>query len=203
MGIPDRSSFETAYAGQPPWDIGRPQPVFLAVEQQITGMILDAGCGTGDLALYLAGKGHAVTGIDFLEEPIRRAQQKAAEQGLSVRFEVRDALTLSAMAERYDTVLDSGLFHVFSDADRQRYVAGLHTVLRPGGRLFLICFSDAEPGTHGPRRVAAQELRDAFADGWALEALEATRFEVRPDFKGQPFTPGGPRAWFLTARRLG
>ncbi len=145
--VPDRSTFEALYAGQPPWDIGRPQPVFLGVADRITGSVLDAGCGTGENALYLAGRGHQVTGIDFLEEPIRRARQKAAERGLAAAFLVRDALTLQGWAERFDGVIDSGLFHVFDDQDRHRYVEGLATVLKPGGRLFLMCFSDEEPGT--------------------------------------------------------
>jgi methylase of polypeptide subunit release factors len=66
--VPDRTTFETAYAGQAPWDIGRPQPAFVAVADRITGAVLDAGCGTGDNALYFAGRGCTVTGIDFLAE---------------------------------------------------------------------------------------------------------------------------------------
>ena len=80
--VPDRSTFETAYTGQAPWDIGRPQQVFLEVADRITGSVLDAGCGTGENALFFAGRGHKVTGIDFLEEPIQRAKRKAAERGL-------------------------------------------------------------------------------------------------------------------------
>jgi SAM-dependent methyltransferase len=80
--VPDRSTFESAYAGQAPWDIGKPQPAFLDVADRITGSVLDAGCGTGDNALYFAGRGCKVTGIDFLEEPIRRARRKAAERGV-------------------------------------------------------------------------------------------------------------------------
>src|SRR5687767_11033595 len=54
MSIPDRSTFESAYAGQAPWDIGRPQKALSDVADQITGSILDAGCGTGDNALFFA-----------------------------------------------------------------------------------------------------------------------------------------------------
>jgi cyclopropane fatty-acyl-phospholipid synthase-like methyltransferase len=60
-----------------------------------------------------------------------------------------DALALKDLPEVFDSVIDSGLFHVFSDEDRKRYVGGLATVLKPGGRLFLLCFSDEEPGTRG------------------------------------------------------
>ena len=90
--LPDRSTFETAYTGQAPWDIGRPQRAFLNVDDRITGSVLDAGCGTGDNALFFASRGHKVTGIDFLGEPIQRAKRKAAERGLSATFLVMDAL---------------------------------------------------------------------------------------------------------------
>lgn len=135
--IPDPSTFESAYASQAPWDIGKPQQPFIDVADRITGSVLDAGCGTGDTALYFAGRGCQVTGIDFLEEPIKRARRKAAERGLPVSFQVTDALTLKDWTERFDNVFDSGLFHVFSDKDRLRYVDGLTTILKAGGRLFL------------------------------------------------------------------
>src|SRR5882724_3817546 len=118
--VPNRSTFESAYAGQAPWDIGRPQKAFLDVADQITGSILDAGCGTGDNALFFAGRGHMVTGIDFLEEPIQRAKRKVAERGISVTFLVKDATTLKDWSERFDNVIDCGLFHVFSDGDRKK-----------------------------------------------------------------------------------
>jgi SAM-dependent methyltransferase len=199
--VPKPQDFETAYAGQAPWDIGRPQQAFLGVADQITGSVLDAGCGTGDNALLFASRGHKVTGIDFLEEPITRARRKAAERGLSATFLVMDALALKDLPEVFDSVIDSGLFHVFSDEDRLRYVEGLATVLKPSGRLFLLCFSDEEPGTQGPRRVSKKELYDAFGKGWAIESIEPSRYEVRPDLKDLQFSKGGPKAWFAVIRR--
>jgi SAM-dependent methyltransferase len=200
--VPDRNTFESAYAGQAPWDIGRPQRAFLDVADRITGSVLDAGCGTGDNALFFARRGHKVTGIDFLEGPIQRARRKAAERGLSATFLVLDALALKDLPEVFESVIDSGLFHVFSDEDRQRYVEGLVSVLKPGGRLFLLCFSDQEPGTQGPRRVSRQELQDAFAKGWVIESIEPSRYEVRPDLKDLTFSEGGPKAWFAIIRRV-
>jgi cyclopropane fatty-acyl-phospholipid synthase-like methyltransferase len=201
MAIPDRSTFADLYAGKAPWDIGKPQPEFVAAADQITGAVLDAGCGTGDNALYFAMRGRTVTGIDFLPEPIARAKQKAAERGLSAAFLVRDALELKQLPERFDAAIDSGLFHVFSDENRQRYVAGLATVLKPGGKLFLLCFSDEEPGDQGPRRISRGEIENAFADGWNIETLRAARFEVRADLTEFHFSPGGPKAWYVVARR--
>jgi SAM-dependent methyltransferase len=199
--IPDRATFETLYAGQAPWDIGKPHKAFIDVADRITGSVLDAGCGTGDTALFLASRGNQVTGIDFLEEPIRRAKLKAAERELNVTFLVKDAMTLKDWTERFDNVIDSGLFHVFSDEDRKRYAEGLATVLKPGGRLYLMCFSDEEPGTQGPRRVSKKELHTAFAQGWDIESIEPTRVETRPDLKEFTFSEGGPKAWFAVIRR--
>jgi cyclopropane fatty-acyl-phospholipid synthase-like methyltransferase len=146
------------------------------VADQITGSVLDAGCGTGDNALFFAAWGQKVTGIDFLAEPIKRAKQKAAERSLAANFPVMDALALKQLPEVFDSVVDSGLFHVFSDEDRRRYVEGLASVLKPGRRLFLLCFSDEEPGEQGPRRVSRREIEDAFAEGWKIESIEPSRF---------------------------
>lgn len=199
--IPDRSTFESMYAAGAPWDVGKPQRAFIDVADQIRGAVLDAGCGTGDIALFLAGRGNTVTGVDYLEEPIRRAKQKAVERGLSANFLVKDATSLNEWSERFDNVVDSGLFHVFSDEDRKKYVASLATVLKPGGRLYLMCFSDAEPGTDGPRRVSKKELQEAFSNGWTIESIEPSRFETRPDLKEFTFSPGGPKTWFAKVRR--
>ena len=113
-----------------------------------------------------------------------------------------DALHLKDLPEVFDSVIDSGLFHVFSDEDRRRYVEGLASVLKPGGRLYLLCFSDEQPGTQGPRRISRREIEEAFAKGWEIESIEPCRLEVRPDLKEISFGEGGPKAWFVMARRL-
>lgn len=201
MTLPNRNRFESAYAGQAPWDIGRPQQAFIDAAQNVTGSILDSGCGTGENALFFAMRGHEVTGIDFLEEPISRARKKSSERGLKPTFLVMDALALNNFPEVFENVIDSGLFHTFDNADRQRYVDGLASVLTPGGKLFLLCVSDDEPGTHGPRRVSTNEIRNVFSKGWEVENIEPTQFEVRPDTNELPFSEGGPKAWFVQVTR--
>jgi cyclopropane fatty-acyl-phospholipid synthase-like methyltransferase len=196
----NREHFVSSYAGQAPWDIGKPQPAFEQAADKIVGSVLDAGCGTGENALFLASRGHAVTGFDFVEEPIARAKRKASERGLSATFLVKDALRLQDETERFDNVIDSGLFHVFSDEDRVTYVQGLRTVLKSGGRLFLLCFSDETPGTEGPRRVSQKQLRAAFAHGWQIESIEPSHLDVRQEVKGM-FGGQEPRGWFMIARR--
>jgi SAM-dependent methyltransferase len=170
-------------AGPPaPWDIGRPQPAFarLADEGRLAGRVLDAGCGTGENALLAASRGADVTGIDIAPTAIARARAKASGRGLTARFEVADALDLAGLGLTADTVIDSGVFHVFGDHDRARYVASLAAALRPGGTCYLMCFSDRQPGTWGPRRVRSDELRAAFSDGWAVESVTADTFEINP-----------------------
>jgi SAM-dependent methyltransferase len=194
--------FEDMYAASaPPWDIGKPQPKLAAEAGRLSGSILDAGCGTGENALFFASRGHAVTGMDFLEAPIAAARRKAKERGINATFRVGDALKLEESSEQFDNAIDSGLFHVFDDENRARYVRGLAKVVRPGGRVMLMCFSDKTPGDQGPRRVTENELRAAFAKGWEIETVELARFETRPEARQRMFAGEDPYAWFLVARR--
>jgi cyclopropane fatty-acyl-phospholipid synthase-like methyltransferase len=200
--LPGRERFQQAYEGKAPWDIGKPQRVFIEIADLITGSVLDVGCGTGENALFLAERGHRVTGIDFLEKPIAEAKTKAQARGLQATFLVMDALHLDDIPEVFDSVIDCGLFHVFSDEDRQRYVQGLASVVKPGGSLIVLCFSDKEPPGDGPRRVSQQDLKDVFVEGWQIESIQEARFEVRPDLEDIQFSEGGPHAWLSVIRRI-
>ena len=196
MGPRQPEDFDALYAGTPPWDIGRPQPAFLALAEAgvIRGRVLDVGCGTGEHVLMAAGLGLETTGLDAAPTAIEAARRKARDRGLTARFLVWDALRLAELGERFDTVLDSGLFHVFTDEDRPRFVEGLRAVVRPGGRYLMLCFSERQPGLWGPRRVTRAEIRASFADGWRVDAFEPARFDVT-------FDPGGAQAWLAGITR--
>jgi cyclopropane fatty-acyl-phospholipid synthase-like methyltransferase len=196
-GVP-RHVFDAMYEKTPPWDIGRPQPeiVRLADAGEIIGDVLDAGCGSGDNAIFLAERGHRVLGVDFSQRPIERARAKAAAMSLNVEFRVHDALELVALGRRFDTIIDCGLFHTFSDVQRPVFVESLAAVIKPGGRLILMCFSEAETRERGPRRVTQAELRAAFADGWRIERIEPMRFAVNAEMY-----PDGARAWLAVINR--
>lgn len=165
-----------------PWDIGAAQSVFIDLLQdgEIRGHVVDVGCGTGENALYLAAQGLDVTGVDLAPAAIDRALSKATERGVMARFEVADVLDLHAFSDTFDSGIDSGCFHVFDDDGRARYVRSLHGALHPGGRLFIMTFSDRQPGTWGPRRVTQAELRNAFSDGWHVDGIEPATFDINP-----------------------
>ena len=173
--------FEASYqAGPVPWDIGRPQGEIVALAEagRIVGAVLDVGCGTGENALHLAARGHAVMGLDGSATAIARAREKAAARGLAnAQFHVWDALQLGLLRKSFDTVIDSGLFHVFDDAQRRPYAHSLAEVTDPGSDLFILCWSDEEPPGPGPRRVAEHELRDAFRSIFAVLDVVPARFE--------------------------
>jgi SAM-dependent methyltransferase len=202
----DASRADRAYEGTPPWDIPGPQPAFvgLAEEGWITGKTLDVGCGTGENALFLAQRGLEVMGVDASVRAIEKARVKAEQRAVSVRFLVADALDLAALHESFDTVIDSGLLHSFSDKDRSRLVSGVHTVLRPGGCYLLLCFSE-HATLPGPRRLAQDDIRASFGEGWAIESIVPSRFELTGGEPGAPMgTPteqSAGLAWLARIRR--
>ena len=122
---PSLSRFDDAYKSRTaPWVIGEPQPAIVDLERAglIRGKVLDVGCGTGEHTILLTRLGYDVLGIDFAPHAIEQARDNAAEKGVDARFEVADAMNLGD-EPRYDTIVDSALFHIFDDTDRPRYVA--------------------------------------------------------------------------------
>jgi SAM-dependent methyltransferase len=195
-------SWDAVYAADdapPPWDIGRPQPAFVRLADRglLSGRLLDAGCGTGEHVLLAAAHGADAVGVDISPRAIARARAKAADRARPARFEVADVLSLGQLGMTFDTVIDSGVFHVFDDEDRPRYVTSLASVLRPGGHCYLACFSDRQPGAWGPRRVSQDELRAAFSEGWSVISIEAATFEVNP---GMPVP--AVQAWLAAIQRV-
>lgn len=193
----DDMGFEEAYHGIPPWDIGHPQPeiVRLSEEGEIHGSVLDVGCGTGENALYLAEEGHDVWGIDASPTAIRKAHEKSINRGIDVTFLIWNALKLKGLGKEFDTVIDSGLFHVFSDEERNVFVSGLHSVLKPRGTYYMLCFSEHQPGTWGPRRIKKEEVFSAFSGPWEVNYVEDVVFETT-------FDPPDVKAYLASVTRV-
>jgi cyclopropane fatty-acyl-phospholipid synthase-like methyltransferase len=184
-------AFNKAYAGlqRPPWDTDGPTPFVQDLVQagQVRGEVLDAGCGTGENAIYLAVQGYRVVAFDAAPAAIEKARVKARQRGVATTFAVADARELMAWDARFETIIDSGLFHVMGkNADRLRYARALRRVSRPGAVVHLLAFKDRGPrwlgrlgtwlrvrisgfGTHG---VTEEEIQVAFSDGWKIESIE-------------------------------
>ena len=171
------TSFDAAYInGTAPWVIGEPQPAIVALvhEGWVRGSVLDIGCGAGEHTIMLSRLGYDVVGIDFAPHAIDVARQNAERHGVDARFEVADAMALKDGLRRFDTVLDSALFHIFDDDDRARYVESLAGACAPGGRVAVLALSDSGRG-FGPS-VSEATIRNAFAHGWEIEAVDAVSY---------------------------
>ncbi len=192
-------AWNDSYVGTPPpWDIGAPQTAFTALADAgaLHGDVLDSGCGTGEHTLLAAAHGARATGVDIAERAIEIARHKSDERGINATFEVGDVLHLERLGRQFDVVIDSGVFHVFDDEERATYVSSLRSALRPGGMLYVACFSEDQPGDWGPRRVSQAELRAAFSDGWSIASVQPATFAISVD-------PDGARAWLATIERIG
>jgi len=94
--------------------------------------VLDACCGTGDLALAARAAGGEVTGLDFSERMLERARRKAPE----LEWVRGDMLELPFPGESFDAATVG--FGVRNVTDLERGLAELRRVLRPGGRLAIL-----------------------------------------------------------------
>jgi SAM-dependent methyltransferase len=191
------SRFEEAYEGTPPWDIGRAQPAFERVVGAglVSGPVLDAGCGTGENALFFASRGFQAVGVDAVEAAVTAARAKAAARGVTAEFLVHDALALGELGRRFGTVVDSGLFHTFDDGERPLYVASLAAATALRARVFVLCFSERELGDGGPRRVTQAELRQAF-DAPPFRVVDIETAEMATNLGG------GRKAWLASIERV-
>ncbi|MCB5180587.1 class I SAM-dependent methyltransferase [Streptomyces antimicrobicus] len=160
-----------------PWDIGEAQPDVVELEQlgRFHGAVLDIGCGPGDNAVFLARRGYRVTAIDAASAAVEQARRRAGD--LEIEFAVADATDLTGYEGRFDSVLDSALFHTLPGPARPRYAAALHRVTRPGAQLSVLCFADVPGGMPAPLSVPGEELRGTLTEaGWDITSMELSEY---------------------------
>ncbi|KXZ50038.1 hypothetical protein GPECTOR_18g19 [Gonium pectorale] len=200
-----------AGTGLAPWEIHRPQQFVrdLVRKGGFSGRVLDAGCGIGDNALYIAKAcpGAEVVAVDVVPRCLHFASTKAGLRGMRGKLTLAaadlcnyDKLSISIQQKLpYDIVLDSSTFHGFPDHQRDCYVSTLSRLLRAGGLIYMNCMSEEETRPGGPRRISVSELSSLFnpSTGWVVEAVVDSVAELHPTFWG-----GRGKARLFTIRKL-
>jgi hypothetical protein len=80
--------------------------------------------------------------------------------------------------------------------DRHRYLDDLRAVLRPGGQLFALCYSDQDTTKPiPPHRLSRNDIESCFADGWTVESIRAAT-------SASTGHAGGVAAWLATCTRI-
>jgi SAM-dependent methyltransferase len=200
-----------------PWDIGAAQPVVIEAERagRFHGAVADIGCGLGDNAIYLAGQGHAVTGIDAAPSAVEQAAERARQRGVDVEFVVADATSLAGLEGRFDSVLDSACYHCLDEDARYAYAAALHRATRPDALLTLFCFQTGDRGLAAAMGISEDNLRTTWGKaGWDITDLRPARYHGNAAARDLVTTlgldtepvPGDPTrlqapVWAMQARR--
>ena len=190
--------FDPAYRGEtaefgagfrPPWSLGEPQPEIAALIDQgkITGEVLDAGCGEAALSMHLAALGHDTVGLDASPTAIKLARAEAAKRGLTnASFEVADISSFTGYPPgsegRFNTIVDSTLFHSMPVELRDGYQRSIVRAAAPGASYFVLVF-DAAGVPNGPvNAVTEAELRDVVSQYWVIDEVRPARIHANfPD----------------------
>jgi SAM-dependent methyltransferase len=167
------------FEGPPPWNIGEPQPELAALIRagEIRSDVLDAGCGYAELSLALAAEGHTVVGIELTPTAVAAATKAAQDRGLSNATFVKDDITsFTGFDGRFNTIIDSTLFHSLPVESRDDYLRSVSRAAAPGAIYYILVFANgAFPAEmdFGPNTVTEDELREAVSKHWEID-------EIRP-----------------------
>ncbi len=169
-----------------------PNPTVTAMVAELApGRALDAGCGHGSEALWLAARGWHVTAVDFAPAALTQAQARAEVLGTEVADRITwvegDLATWTAESDAYDLVL-SVYVHIASSVHEM--VARLAAAVAPGGALVMVGHLPVDPTT-GAATPAAGQVQVTVAEALAVLDPEGWELLVAED---QPRTAAGTGA---------
>ena len=221
MTTPADFTFESVYRGEipeisaggkPPWSIGEPQPELAALIEQgkFHGEVLDVGCGEAAISLYLAERGYTTVGLDLSPTAIELAKAEAAKRGLTnATFDVADISAFTGYDGRFDTIVDSTLFHSIPVEARDGYLQSIARAAAPGASYFVLVFDRAGMPEGPAHPVTADDLRYAVSKYWVIDEIKPARIHANvpsdlPVFPGLELRdePNGRKSlagWLLSA----
>lgn len=166
-----------------PWNINRADFNLINVvtnESIPVGKAIDVGCGTGDIAIWLANQGFNVTGVDYSEKAIEIAKEKAKYKGAqNTSFFFLDILNDKIPGGPYSFVVDRGCFHSFDlPRERKKYAKRAADLLMNGG-LWLSLIGSYDDGRfdQGPPKRTVQEIATAVETFFEIQYIKAGRFD--------------------------
>jgi ubiquinone/menaquinone biosynthesis C-methylase UbiE len=94
----------------------------------------------------------------------------------------------------FDIVIDSVLFHAMTNEERSIFARQIYRVLKPGGKYFMLYFSDKEPEGYGPRRISKAEIEHTFTPLFNIIYIKDSAFYLR-------VVPDRSKAYLVSAVR--
>ena len=157
------------------------RPLFEGPDAMEPARALDIGCGSGRDAVHLAGRGWQVSAVEFVDKPLARARQRAAEEGVEVQWVKGDVGELGRLGLEpgYDLLYDFGCIQGLPDAARQGAAAGMTELASPGARLLLLAFKAGRRMVL-PRGMDTTHVLDLLGTGWELQRAESAVIEDMP-----------------------
>jgi SAM-dependent methyltransferase len=141
------------------------------------GRALDIGTGSAIWGVELAKRGWTVTGVDLVEKALGRARTRVQAAGVEMKLVKGDvtALSESDIGSGFRLILDTGTFHDFDQAQRERMARGIDRVADADATVLLLAW----PRRRRPliRGVSREEIEGAFA-GWEITNVEASHFRL-------------------------
>ncbi len=168
--------FQGRHLSEEPLEIVKKAAKLLKADSKV----LDLAVGEGRHALYLAEKGHLVTGVDVSDESFEKIKQKASGE---IKLIKKDAREFES-EEKYDLVVCTGLLHFFEDNEVEMIIEKMKQLTKPGGYNVLAARMDQNPRGSLSHLFSHQEMKGYYTN-WEIIEYEEVEKEDYPARKVQ------------------